>query len=326
MQPVHQGRLSVVIPHWNAKQFLPVCLTALANQTHPDVEVIVVDNASSDGSQEYIKTEHPAVRLIELPTNQGFTGACNAGMEAATGEFISLLNNDTEVVPEWAAAIVGGFNQFPDAGMIASRMMLFDKRDHFHAVGDFYQVDGIPGNRGVWQQDMGQYDDPSYVFSACGGASAYRRSMLDDIGLLDHDFFFSCEDIDLGWRGQLAGYRCVYIPAARVYHMLSATGSGTTASYYVGRNTLYVLFKDYPRELWRKHWAQILKRQAGIAFDAMRAWRGAAARARLRGMGAAMLHLPLLLKKRRAVQASRRVTIDYVESILSPSAGEQVGD
>ncbi|MFP4323764.1 MAG: glycosyltransferase family 2 protein [Anaerolineales bacterium] len=220
MSPI-QGRLSVVIPHWNAKALLPVCLDALARQTYPDVQVIVVDNGSSDGSVSFVREHYPSVQIVALGENRGFTGACNAGILASDGEFVALLNNDTEVVPGWAEAIIAGFTAYPDAGIIASRMMLFDQRDHFHAAGDFVRIDGQPGNRGVWEPDTGQYDEPAYVFSACGGASAYRRCLLDDVGLLDDDFFFSLEDIDLAWRAQLGGYRCIYIPDAVVYHMLA---------------------------------------------------------------------------------------------------------
>ncbi|NJL93901.1 MAG: glycosyltransferase family 2 protein, partial [Anaerolineae bacterium] len=258
----------MIIPHWNARALLDTCLPPLQRQTYPDLEIIVVDNASSDGSAAYLKAHYPTVKLIELPENRGFTGACNAGMRAASGEFIALLNNDTEVVPGWAAALVNGFARFPDAGMLASRMMLFDERDRFHTVGDSYRVDGQPVNRGVWEQDTGQYDRAEYVFSACGGASAYRRQMLDDVGLLDDDFFFSLEDVDLGWRAQLAGFRCVYIPEAIVYHMVSATGGGVTASFYDGRNLLYVLLKNYPGALWRKHWRHILLHQGRLAGQA----------------------------------------------------------
>jgi GT2 family glycosyltransferase len=310
------GRLSVIIPHWNAIEWLPICLAALRAQTHPDIEIIIVDNASQDGSQALIKADYPEVRLIELPTNRGFTGACNIGMQAATGEFISLLNNDTEVAPHWAAALVEGFERFPDAGILASRMMLFDQRDHFHAAGDFFRRDGLPGNRGVWQRDEGQFEEAAYVFSACGGAAAYRRTMLDEIGLLDDDFFFSGEDIDLGWRAQWAGYRCVYIPTALVYHKLSATGGGVTASYYIGRNMLLILFKNYPRDLWRKYRWAILGRQARIAYEALLAWRGEAARARLRGMLRGLWDGPRMLQKRP--HQIRRVSIDYIDSILSP--------
>lgn len=318
LHPPLSGRFSVVIPHWNGKQFLPVCLAALENQTYPDLEIIIVDNASGDGSQAYIKSQHPSVKLIELPENRGFTGACNVGIQNASGEFIALLNNDTEAAPGWAAAVVAGFGKFPDAGMAASRMMLFDQRDHFHTAGDFYRLDGQAGNRGVWEPDTGQYDQPEYVFSACGGAAIYRRAMLEEIGWLDDDFFFSGEDIDLGWRAQLAGYRCVYLPDAWVYHMLSATGGGVTASYYDGRNSLLILLKDYPTFLWRKHGLKILKRQLRLAWDALRAWRGAAARARLRGMMSAVICVPRMLKKRQQIQARRRVSEAYLESLLMP--------
>jgi GT2 family glycosyltransferase len=319
---VQAGRLSVVIPHWNAQQFLPLCLAALRAQTYPDVEVIIVDNASHDGSQEYIKTHFPEMHLIELAHNRGFTGACNVGIAAATGEFIALLNNDTEVVPAWAAALVEGLQQHPAAGFAASRMMLFDRRDHFHAAGDFVRVDGQAGNRGVWELDQGQYDEPAWVFSACGGAAVYRRTMLEAIGALDDDFFFSLEDIDLAWRAQLAGYRCIYLPAARVYHMLSASGGGVTASYYAGRNSIWVLVKNYPRPLWRKYGRRILAQQARLALEALRAWRGAAARARLRGMLAALWGLPKMLRKRRHIQGQGRASLAYLESILVPLAEE----
>jgi GT2 family glycosyltransferase len=320
---VNPGQLSIVIPNWNGQHFLQVCFDSLRDQTYKNLEIILVDNASQDGSVAYTQQHYPEVRLIVLEQNRGFTGACNAGMEAACGEFICLLNNDTEADPHWAAAVVDGFARHPQAGFMASRMMLFDQRDHFHAAGDFYRVDGQPGNRGVWQANQGQFDQEEYVFSACGGASIYRRTLLDEIGLLDDDFFFSLEDIDLGWRAQLVGQRCIYMPSAIIYHKLSATGGGVTASYYGGRNTLYVLFKDYPGALWRRYGWKILRNQLKIAGEALRAWRGAAARARLRGLAAGILTAPRMVKKRRAIQARRRVSIAYLESILTPMAGEK---
>ena len=132
---------------------------------------------------------------------------------------------------------------------------------------------------------------------------------------MDDDFFFSLEDVDLGWRAQLAGWRCLYTPHAIVYHHLSASGGGVTASYYDGRNLIYVLVKDFP--LWRKYGGKILRSQAGLALEALRAWRGAAARARLRGMAAGLLGIPHMLKKRGAVQAARRLSDDEVEALLS---------
>lgn len=309
--------ISVIIPNWNGGKFLPTCLDALARQTHPQVEVIVADNASHDGSQALIREQYPVVKLVELSENRGFTGACNAGIEAAQGQYIALLNNDTEVDPGWAAAVIDAFRRYPETGIIASKMLLFDKRDHIHTAGDYFTLDGRAGNRGVWGKDEGQYDQEAYVFSACGGSSVYRRQLLDQVGLLDDDFFFSLEDIDLAWRAQLTGWRCLYTPKAIVYHHLSATGGGVTASYYDGRNLIFTLVKNYPTALWRKYGGRVLRAQAKLAWEALQAWRGAAARARLRGMLAALPHLPNLFKKRRAIQRTRSVSIDYLEAILS---------
>ncbi len=163
---------------------MPTCLDALNRQTYPNIEVIVADNASVDGSQALIEGQYPQVKLVQLPENRGFTGACNAGIRAATGDYIALLNNDTEVDAGWAAAVVDAFERHAEIGIVASKMLLFDKRDYIHTAGDYFTVDGRAGNRGVWQQDTGQFDKEEYVFSACGGSSVYRKTMLDQIGIL----------------------------------------------------------------------------------------------------------------------------------------------
>lgn len=318
VSPMVPGRLSIVIPNWNGRHHLQTCLSSLQAQTYPDIEVIVADNASTDGSQQLIWNHYPTFIIEQLPVNRGFTGACNAGMRVASGEFVALLNNDTEVDPNWAAEIVSAFERYPAVGFLASKMLLFDERDRFHTAGDYYRVDGRPGNRGVWEKDEGQYDKEEYVFSACGGSSVYRRVMLEDVGLLDDDYFFSDEDLDLAWRAQLKGYSCLYVPRAIVYHRLSASGGGVTASFYDGRNTLFLLLKNYPGPLWRRYGAVILKNQWHEIWSALRAWRGAEARATLRGKLAALRYIPRMLCKRRVIQRHRRVSIAYLESILTP--------
>ena len=292
-----ESLFSIVIPNWNGQHFLKVCLDSLRSQTYTNIEIIIVDNASSDGSQDYIKNHYPEVTLMELSENLGFTGACNIGMENANGEFVSLLNNDTEVDENWVSEVVTAFIGHPEVGMIASKMLLFDQRNKIHTTGDFFTTDGRAGNRGVWEIDNGQYDTEDYVFSACGGSSVYRKSMLDEIGLLDNDFFFLLEDIDLAWRAQLAGYKVLYVPTAIVYHHLSATGGGVTASFHDGRNSIWVLVKNLPARLWRKYGWQIIKRQGKIAWEAICAWRGEAARARLKGILVGVGTLPRSLKK-----------------------------
>ncbi len=314
----HQPPLiSVIVINWNGQPHLAPCLDSLRAQTYPNLEIIVADNASSDGSQAFVREHYPEVKLVELPENRGFTGGNNAGIAASSGDIVILLNNDTAVEADWAAQVADAFARQPDAGLVASKMLLYDRRDTFHTAGDFYRVDGLPGNRGVWQTDTGQYDRFEYVFGACGGALAVRRAVLDQIGLLDEDFFFSAEDVDLAWRAQLAGWRCLYTPGAVVYHHLAATGGDVTASFYNGRNFIYLLAKNYPADLFRRHWRAVLGRQLTIAGEALRAWRGEAARARLRGMLAGLIGLPRMLRKRRAVQATRTVSLEYLESILT---------
>ena len=280
--------------------------------------MILVDNASTDDSLSLLARAYPEVRVIALKVNRGFTGACNAGIRAAQGDLIALLNNDTEVDPTWAERVVDAFARHSEAGLIASKMLLYERRDTFHTAGDFYRLDGIPGNRGAWQKDEAQFDREEPVFSTCGGSAAYRRAMLDQIGLLDEDFFFSCEDLDLAWRAQLAGWKCVYVPQAVVYHKLKATGGGPISSYYDGRNFIYLLAKNYPSSLWRIYRGAILRAQWRLAREALRAWRGEAARARLRGMLAGLIGLPKMRRKRRAVQAMRRVSDEEMLRVLTP--------
>jgi len=311
-------RLSVVIPNWNGLRFLATCLGALRDQTLADIEVILVDNASSDGSGDFVRTGYSEVRLIELGENRGFTGACNVGMEAATGAYIALLNNDTEVQPDWAEQVVAAFADHPDAGIVASKMLLFDQRDRFHTAGDFFTTDGRAGNRGAWEWDTGQYDRGEYVFSACGGSAAYRKSMLSEIGRLDDDYFFLLEDVDLAWRAQLAGYKVWYEPRAIVFHHLSATGGGVTASYHDGRNGIWLIVKNMPASLIRKYARRILAQQLLLLWESAKSWRGREARARLRGMIAGALSIRGALTKRKRIQAAKRVTDDYIDSILTP--------
>lgn len=308
---------SVIIPHWNGIQHLPTCLDAMQRQTFTAHEVILVDNGSTDGSQELLRRSYPQVRLLELKRNLGFTGACNAGFRVARGDYVILLNNDTEAHPAWLESLVDGFRRYPQAGILASKLLLFDRRDHFHAAGDYYRLDGIPGNRGVWQRDEGQYDREEEVFGACGAAAAYRRTMLDQIGFLDDAFYFSCEDVDIAWRAQLTGWRVIYLPRAVVYHKLKATGGSVTGSYYDGRNFLYVIWKNYPTTLLRRHWRAILRAQLRISRQALRAWRGEASRARMRGQLDGFAGIGRMWPRRRPVQASRRVPDDYLMARLA---------
>jgi GT2 family glycosyltransferase len=311
--------ISIIIPHLNGKHHLDDCLGSLRRQTFSEFEVIVVDNGSTDGSQVYISDNFPEVKLLELNQNMGFTGACTAGYKLSKGDLVILLNNDTEVDANWLEKVADSFERVPEAGSVASKMLLFNRRDLIHTAGDYYRVDGIPGNRGIWQIDTGQYDQEAFVFSACGGAAAYRRKMLEEIGFLDEDFFFSCEDVDLAWRINLAGYKVLYNPKAVVYHKLKASGgAGSLSSYFDGRNFLFIIWKNYPTSLLRKYWPAIVRAQLKITRDALRSWRGNAARARLRGQLAGFWGVFKMISKRKAIQTNRRASDKTLEAILTP--------
>jgi len=297
---------------------LPACLESLRAQSWRDFELLVVDNASSDDSARVVRDRFPEARFLQLLSNRGFSAAVNVGIARSSRPLVALLNQDVEVHSNWLQALAQAAENHRETGAFASRMMLYGQRDHFHSAGDLYGRDGIPVNRGVWQEDKGQYAEVAQVFAACGGAAAYRRSMLNDVGGFDESFFMYLEDVDLAWRHQLAGWGAVYVPEAVAYHHLSASGGGKTASFYTGRNTIYVLAKNMPAELLREYSRDILVAQLRVLREALRSWRGEAARARLRGQLSGLLTWPRMLRKREAIQRARRVSLDALRDLLQP--------
>ena len=248
--------------------------------------MIFVDDASTDSSIAFLEesySEHlenrayarPAcfdLRLMANRHNIGFAASCNLGADVARGRVLVLLNNDTVPESEWLAELAKAVCANPDAAIVTSKMLLFEKRDHLHNAGDLLGRDGIPGNRGVWQRDHGQFDQQTEVFSGSGGGSAYRRDVWQLLGGFDEEFWMYVEDVDLSFRAQLAGWNVVFAPAARLYHHVSATGGGAMASYYVGRNTIWTIVKNMPRGLLIRNLPQIIQAQLKISLDAMYLW------------------------------------------------------
>ncbi|MGE3270331.1 MAG: glycosyltransferase family 2 protein [Chloroflexota bacterium] len=309
--------LAVIVVNWNGAHLLRTCLGSLRGQTYSDFETILVDNGSTDDSLELVAQEFPEVRVLALTENLGLAGGTNAGIQATDAPIIVTLNNDTEADPHWLAELRAALDAHPEAGSAASKLLLFDRRDVIHSAGDFYGLDGLPGNRGVWQPDNGTYNRPEMIFGACAGAAAYRRSMLEDVGSFEDNFFMYCEDVDLSFRSQLLGYQCIYVPTAVVYHMLSATGGGPLASYYCGRNFLRVIARDMPGPLLRRIWPKIALAQLKMAAESIWHFREPAARAKLRGQLAGLRELPRLQAERREIQKRRRVPIRYLHSIMA---------
>ncbi|MCC7104986.1 MAG: glycosyltransferase family 2 protein [Chloroflexi bacterium] len=308
--------VSVIIPTWNGAHLLGACLDSLRRQTYQPLEVVVVDGGSRDGTVEMVSRCYPEVLLVPLPRNLGFTGNVNAGLRAARGEALGLLNNDAEADPAWVELLVHGLSAGPRVGSCASKMLYADRRDVIASAGDVLRRDGLAAQRGNGSLDDGRFDAPGPVFAASGGAVLYRGSMLEDVGLLDERFVSYLEDVDLGFRAQLRGWTCQYVPGARVYHRVSATGGGPLASYFVARNTLRLIAKDFPLELLARAWTSIVRAQRERARDALGAWRGAAARATLRGQVAGLVEVPLVLRHRRQTQRRRLASLEHLWSLL----------
>lgn len=309
LRPATAPFFSVIIPNYNGRRFLPTLFKALHQQTFTDFEVILADDAGTDDSVAFVEEHYPATRVIVNRRNLGFARTCNLAVDAAYGRVVVLLNNDTEPEPTWLAELAKVICANPDAAVVCSKMLLFTDRTKLHTTGDTMGTDGIPHNRGVWETDRGQYDNAAQaeIFSGSGGGSAFRRDLWQALGGFDEEFWMYLEDVDFGFRVQLAGFRAIFAPHARLYHHLSATGGGTMASYYVGRNTIWTIVKNMPTRLLWQNLPQIIAAQMIIAWDALRSIQGAAARARLRGQLAGLLGLPRQLQKRRRIQSRRRI-------------------
>ena len=243
--------ISVLIVNWNGKRFLPDCLTSLRSQTFRDFEVILVDNGSHDGSVAYVRDCFPEVRVIALPENIGFAAGNLAAYEQSTGSIIVLLNNDTSADPSWLSEIHRAAIDFPQAGSFASKMLYFSDRDRIDNCGFWLTCTGTTTERGRNELDGSEWTKSAWVFGACAGAAAYRRTMLEDVGFLDPDFFAIYEDVDLSFRAQLRGHGCVFVPAAVMYHHLSATLQKVPAQrvFWSQRNIEYLYVKNMPTAL-----------------------------------------------------------------------------
>jgi GT2 family glycosyltransferase len=306
---------SVIVPSWNGAHLLPACLDSLVAQSYAPLEVIVADGASTDWTADLLAARYPNVRLLQLRRNGGFTTNVNAGIRAAQGDFILLLNNDAEVDQDWVAVCVETFDNEPGLGSVASKVLFSDRRT-VNSAGDMLDRWAVPAQRGAGQPDGPGWDRPGHVFGAMGGAAAYHRAMLADVGLLDEVFFMYLEDVDLAFRAQLRGWPCRYQPRARAYHMGSASGGGPLASFMNGRNLVRLWAKDVPASLLRSCLPGMLRFQVRRAREAALAWRGAAARATLRGQIVGLAELPRHLADRRAIQRRRCVSDEAIRALL----------
>ena len=309
-----------MIPNWNGERFLRACLGSLRDQSFRDFETILVDNGSNDGSKEFVRGHFPEVRVVALRENWGFAAAVNAGIRASGAELVALLNNDTEQHPGWLAALVRAADAHPEAGLFASKLVDFYDRRVLDGAGDAIRLSGLPYRLGHGEPDGGRFDRPGFVFGACAAAALYRRGMLDEVGPFDEDFVSYCEDGDLSFRAQLAGYRCRYVPGSIVYHMGSASTGGKrspTATRLGTQNSLSLLVKNLPLPLVPHILPFFVAGQLARLLTAAAA---GSLRAHLEGLAGAWRHLPLMLEKRKEIQGKRRASDAEVRGLLRESS------
>lgn len=314
-------KISIIILNWNGKELLQQCLDSIDGQSYRDFETILVDNGSSDGSAEYVSKYYPWVKLVVLSENIGFASGNNRGLAECGGEYIVTLNNDTKVEPEFLSRLCAAADADQRIGMVAAKMLNFFDAGRIDSVGIKVTTSGMAYNIGVGERDQGQYDLPREVFGACAGAALYRRTMLDEVGFFDDDFFAYYEDVDLAWRGQLAGWRCITAPAAVVYHIHSATSGKMSpfTVYQVQRNKWFVIIKNWPGRLILRQFVKIILYDIGALLLALLKLRFYAA---MRSRLYLLCNLRQLYTKRQEVKKLHKINLaraaQFLENGYSP--------
>jgi len=246
--------VSVVNVTWNGKEFLEKHLPSLKNLKYPNYEVIIVDNASTDGSVEFVRENYPEFKIIQNKTNLGTAQGSNAAISQTQGKYIFWVSNDMEFDPYILDHLVTRCQEDKSIGICTVKMLRIRNEelvDEIDSVGADLDILGFPASRGINEKDLGQYDQAADIFFSFGGAMFIRKSLLSIIGGYDPNYLTLADDIDLCWRGHLAGFRVVVEPKAFLYHRVSATLGKThnraQKRYISERNTLRTLLKNYSR-------------------------------------------------------------------------------
>jgi GT2 family glycosyltransferase len=302
-------RISVTIPTYDGRDLLDVVLpSVVAQEVDGELEIVVVDDGSTDGTAQHLAESWPQVRIVVQP-NAGVSAAMNRCLAEASGDYVALLNNDLELAPGFLEALASELDAHPEAGSACGKMLDYAQRDVIDGAGDVMRWSGACWRRGHGERDRGQFDAPEAVLSPCGGAAMYRRRTIDDVGSFDDDFVAYLEDVDWGMRAQLRGWSCRYVPAARCFHMGSATTDRPALSrrhaLLLRRNGLLLTLKTFPASALVLHLPRIVLFNAGWCVGSVRVGLGSTHLAAWRN---ALAMLPATLRKRRAIQRRRTVS------------------
>jgi GT2 family glycosyltransferase len=234
--------VSIIVPTWNGLEYIGDCLASLLAQDYPDFEVIVVDNASSDGTPEWIAERFPAIRLIRNERNLGFAGGANVGLHAAKGSLLVLFNQDATAGDRWLCTLVAGFSASPGAGIAGCRILNMEDQTIQHAGGYLTMPRALPAQLSSGSIDTNEDGQPVDVEFVTGTALAIRRELFEAIGGFDEDFFFYFEDVDYCYRARSAGFRVMYVPNAIVRHFGKASLGAGSVDYFAKFHTSRLQF------------------------------------------------------------------------------------
>jgi GT2 family glycosyltransferase len=257
-------KASIIIVTYNGSAYLEQCLTSVQRDIGIDSEVILVDNASIDGSADFVQSRYPGVVLVRNRVNRGFAAACNQGSRIAVGRVLVFLNQDTRVEPGWLEALVRGLDQEETIGLTTSKILLMSQPDRIHLCGQDTHYTGLVFGRG-FLSPADSMSRPEEVAAVSGASFAVRREVWEKLGGFDETFYMYYEETDLSWRARLAGHRCLYVPDSVVYHDYHATQISTSALYFSNRNRYVILLKN-----WR--WPTLLLLSPGLLLAELIEW------------------------------------------------------
>jgi GT2 family glycosyltransferase len=309
--------VSLIVVSHNRRELLKTCLESLFKQDYGPIEIIAVDNGSSDGTAAYLKSLGKRVKAIWLNENLGFTGGNGLGYRLAKGAFIGLINNDARLHPDWVRRMVAAMKQDPQVGSCASRIL----SERNPLVLDSAGLQLISSSRG-YERGKGEPADSrscqEYIFGISGAAALLRRAMIEDVGFLDESMFFNCEDFDLSFRAQLRGWKCLFVPGAVAVHegMASHRFLKSRLMFYWARNCEIVWLKNTPTGFLLAHLHH------KVAQEFLTLCRTALSRrqffAYVAGKLAVLPLLPEILRARHSIQSQRKVGYRYLKSLTVP--------
>ena len=291
--------VSAIVVNWNGKQHLEDCFSSLSRQDYPALEILMVDNASNDGSVKFIKSKFPGVKVIQNQTNIGFGSAVNKGMAIGKGEYLLFLNNDLSLEPDCISKLTESMEK-PDVGGAIPKILFFDKRDTINSFGVDVNYVGIACPRYIYEKDSESLKEEEVP---CGGIFMLHRSTIEKLGGFDESIFFYHEDHDLSWRIRLLEMKLITNPNAVIYHKYHFSRN-KDKFYYSEKNRLYLLLKNYSlKSLILISPAAFLVEIAQICFSLSNGW----FLKKIKSYFEILFMLPSIIEKRTSVQKIRVV-------------------